>query len=555
MNMKLGKKAVLAGLCACWFGSAAAGSAHFAKVPSDTPLYIGTAANDDWLTSMGLGDPDALRSVLSRLAKGKASDSEQLGDDGLFLQVLAEALLQGGEDGENLILQPGRVQFYLHGAAPVLRLQLSSGKQLQSYLSQQAAKKGADIQSATIQSQDMWIPTGPRAEVFASIDGDDLVLARWSQGPGYPTFKEVVAGGEGFDPADELLPAMAKYNLSGSTVGWLNLAQLQQSVVNPDNAVHKAIAASVTNKAQWQQFLSEPCQADVSRYINSTPHMLGAVQHKEVDGQRHMQSAFVVPMRDDKARAAWQSVQGQVLADADNAAPIRFGLGVNGTGMSSFVNYIAADFAALQCPLWRDHAAKAGVGLAMASSMSAMFSSVKGLTAQLFDFELDAQNNPVPDTVDAQLTVLTDSPSLLLLMLRSALTLPANIPQDGTPVTVDTPIGVPVQLAVYPHSINVFKGAQASGSVAAMDKSVPTDSAVMGYVVDLLWAMTKAAENTPGKSPQELLRESGADAMMPISMSGGVKHLPYGMRVESNAIYAEPEGEEAPAPTVVKASN
>ena len=555
MKLKLGRHAILAGLCMFYVGAATAATSHFSKVPADTPIYIGTTADEDWLVSLGLGDAESLRLALAKLAKSKSANSEDLADESRFLQVIAEAMLQGGVGGTELVAQPGRVQFYLQGAAPVVRLQLSSGKQFQAFLEEQAAEDSAAVQTASIQGQDMWVPAGVKAEVFAAVDGNDLVLSRWNQGPGYPSFKDLVSGGQGFDATNNLQPAMEKYNVSGSTVGWLDLEQLQSSIVNPEHALHQAIKAQVSDEAQWQQFLGAQCQADVSRFISNTPHAIGAVQYAHTEQQRLMKSAFVWPMLNDKARAAWQSLQGLVLTDSAEHAPFRMGLGVNGQGVSTFVNYIASDLAALQCPLWRDQAAQAGVGLAMASSMSAMFSSVKGVTAQLFDFTLDTQNNPVPDSVDAQLTVLTDSPSLLLLMLRSTLTLPASIPEDGTPVSVDTPFGVPVQLAVYPHSINVFKGESAALSVAELKNSVQTESSVLSYALDFYWAMSKSGKTQQGKTPEEMLRESGADAMVPLSASGGMRHLPYGMRIESNAIYAHPEKEKQPEPAVVKASN
>ena len=555
MSRKLGKHAALAFLCLATTGAASAASSHFSKVPSDTPLYLGTTADEHWMSSLGMGDAESLRQALSNLSKSGTSDNGEPSDTGRFLQVIAEAMLQGGRGGLELVAQPGRVQLYLQGAAPVLRLQLRDGDQFEAYLSKQAQLPEAALLSANEDSQKVWLPMGNKPELFAAVDGDDLVLARLSDDAGYPSVAAVVAGGSGFDPNQRMMPAMSRYDMPGTTVGWVDFERLQISIADAEHALHAAVEEQVADPQVWEQFQSAACQGDIQRFVRNTPHLVGSAKYSEQAEQRQMQSAFVWPMQDEKARAAWQALQGMVLSNADAEPPVRLGFGVNGGGVSAFVNYIAADLASLQCPLWREQAAQSGMGLAMASSMSAMFSTVKGVSAQLFDMELDGNSNPDPSSLDAQVTVLTDSPSLLLLMMRSALTLPASIPEDGTPVTVNTPLGVPVQLSVYPHSINVFKGVQAAESVKSMKAGVTTEPALLNYDVDVSWALSKSSDALQGKSPEELLRENGAAAMIPLSAEGGIRHLPYGMRMESNAIYAQPEVKKPAGAVVVKASN
>ena len=554
-SRKLGTHAALAFLCMASTGAASAASSHYAKVPSDTPLYLGTTVDEHWMASLGMGDADSLRHALSNLSENGTAADGKASATGRFLQVIAEAMLQGGRGGTELVAQPGRVQLYLQGAAPVLRLQLRDGDQFEAYLSKHAQKSDAALQAGNEGSQKIWLPVGNSPEVFAAVDGDDLVMARLSDDPGYPGVASVVEGGNGFDPDEQMMPAMSRYDMPGSTVGGLDFKRLQKSLADTDHALHAAVKELVAGPMVWQQFQSAACQGDIQRFVRNTPYLIGSANYTEQAEQREMQSAFVWPLQDEKAQSAWQGLQGIVLAGADDAPPLHLGFGVSGTGVPAFVNYIAADLAALQCPLWRDQAAQMGMGLAMASSMSAMFSSVKGITAQLFDVTLDSSNNPDPNSLDAQLTVLTDSPSLLLLMMRSTLTLPASIPEDGTPVAVNTPFGVPVQLSVYPHSINVFKGGQATESVQSMKGGVATESALLNYDLDVSWGLSKSSHALPGKSPEELPRENGAGAMIPLSADGGVRHLPYGLRMESNAIYARPEVKKPAGAVVVKAGN
>ena len=554
-SKKLGTQAALAFLCMAATGVASAAGSHFSKVPSDTPLYLGTTVDEHWMTSLGMGDAESLRQALSNLSETDASEGGEPSAAGRFIQVIAEAMLRGGRGGLELVAQPGRLQIYLQGAAPVLRLQLRDGDQFEAYLDKQVKMPDAALSSTSEGSQKIWVPVGDKPEVFAAIDGDDLVLARLSDDTGYPSVTAVVAGGSGFDSNKRMIPAMSSYDLPGSTVGWMDFERLQDSLTDTEHALHAAVKEMVTDPVVWEQFQSVACQADIQRFVRNTPHFIGAANYTELAEQRQIQSAFVWPMTDKKARAAWQALQGMVLANSDAEPPVRLGFGVSGAGVPAFVNYIAADLSSLQCPLWREQAAQSGMGLAMASSMSAMFSTVKGVTAQLFDMDLDSNNNPDPSSVDAQVTVLTDSPSLLLLMMRSALPLPANIPEDGTPVTVNTPLGVPVQLSVYPHSINVFKGAQAAESVKSMKAGVATESALLNYDLDVSWALSKSSDALQGKSPEELLRENGAAAMIPLSADGGIRHLPYGMRMESSAIYAKPEAKKPADAVVVKASD
>lgn len=557
-SRKLSKHAALAFLCLAATGVATAASSHFSKVPSDTPLYLGTTIDEHWLTSLGMGDAESLREALSKLSETELSDSGEPSAAGRFVQVIAEAMLQGGRGGLELVAQPGRLQIYLQGAAPVLRLQLRDGDQFEAYLDKQAKMPDTALLSVSQDSQNVWVPMGNNPEVFAAIDGDDLVLARLSDDTGYPSVAAVVAGGSGFDPDQRLMPAMSSYDMPGSTVGWMDFERLQSSLTDSEHALHAAVKEIVADPVVWEQFQSAACQADIQRFVRNTPHFIGAANYTEQAEQRQIQSAFVWPMTDEKARIAWQAIQGLVLASSDAEPPVRLGFGVSGAGVPAFVNYIAADLSSLQCPLWREQAAQSGMGLAMASSMSAMFSTVKGVTAQLFDMELDGNNSPDPNSLDAQVTVLTDSPSLLLLMMRSMLSLPANIPEDGTPVTVNTPFGVPMQLSVYPHSINIFKGAQAAESVKSLKAGVATESALLNYDLDVSWALSNLSDLSDpfqSKSPKELLRENGAAAMIPLSTEGGIRHLPYGMRMESNALYAKPEATKPAGAVVAKASD
>ncbi len=554
MTKTTGTIIAMAALLSAVSNSAVAATSHFSKVPADTPLYLGTTTETDWLSTMGLGDVESLRDALEKF--GHSGSAQGVEDEARFLRSLAEAMLQGGRAGNALVSQPGRVQFYLHGAAPVLRLQLNNGDQFARYLNDLAKDPEAAVQFTEAQGQGMWTvrSEGANAELFAALDGDDLILARWSQQTGYPGFDEVVAGGRGFNPEKSLLPAIERYRMPGKSVAWLDIQQLRDNIIDTDSALHAAVGESWKDKSQWQQFLSAECQHDVSQFIANTPHIVGSVEQAAVEQHRGINAAFVWPMQNEKARVAWQGLQGLVLDHDEHPSPAQVGFGVSGSGMSNFIQYIASDLAALQCPLWRDQAAKAGMSMAMAGSMSAMFGSVKGITGQLFDFTLDGKGNPDPQSMDAQISVLTDSPSLLLLMMRSMLTLPAVIPDDGTPVPLQTPFGVPLQLSVLPDSINVFKGDQAEQSVGSLKQSITTESAIFNYAVDVFWGLSKGAKQW-GKSPEELLNEQSVNALLPLAVSGGIRHLPYGLRMESNALYAEPVADEQQAPSVVKTNN
>ncbi len=532
-------KALLFAAVLCGAQSSAAAAPHFAKVPADTPVYLGTTVDSEWIRDLGLGSQDALKSSLLQFRALAAAGADGAASEAL-LQAIADALL-GADDGQRaLIAQPGRLQFYVQGLNPVLRLSLRSGSAFETAMQLAAKKPGAGFAAIDVAGHRTWQVATDSTEWFAAVDGDDLLLATNLDKGGDDAVAALITGGAGFDPTVRLLPAMNRYDMSGALVSWFDLQQLQRNVVDPEHPVHLQIAESATSavdKEQWQTFLSPDCQGDVSRFIKNTPHVVGAVEHSEQGDLRTLQSALVWPQTEPAARKAWQGLQGQVLDTQNSDAPLQLSLGFSGAGVPGFVQYVAADFAAMQCPIWREQAANTGLSLAMASSMSGMFSSVKGLSAQVFDFALDQQSNPDPASVDAQLSVLTDSPSLLLLMMRSMLSLPASIPEDGTPVTIDTPMGEPVQLAVYPHSINVYKGERATASVAAMAAAPKTTVSLFSYALDSLRVAMLFSDRMGGKTPQQLMQENDVDGLIPVFVGGSLQHLDYGMKLQSSAVY------------------
>lgn len=514
-----------------------AADSHFGKVPADTPVYLGTTESTPWLTTLTMSSPQALHEFLEQLESEVDEDDQNR----VFLRVIAQALLQGGKDKQSLIAQPGRIQFYLQGIVPVLRLELSSAGQFRKRLVQDGETNSPSLVVEENEGHELWLAkAGTQAsDFFAAIDGEDLVVARYSHKTENPSYKAIIEGTGGFDPEVSLFPAKKDYALSGDTVAWFDLQQLRDNVVNEDSALHAAMRDNIQDQAAWQQFLGPECQHDVSRFVDNTPHLIADAEHRVADNQNAIDGAFVWPLRDSKAQAAWQALQGEVLQLQADASPFQLGLGLDGQGTAAYIQYLTSDLAALQCPLWRDKAAQFGVAMAMGSSMSAMFSSVKGITVQLFDLSLDANKNPDPQSVDAQVTVLTDNPSLLLLMLRSTLPLPAVIPEDGTPITIQTPIGVPLQLAVYPHSINLYKGEKASHSVAALKKEMPTKAALFDMGIDTIWALLKSES-----LPESVINEMNLKHGTPAFSSMSIRHLPYGLRSESTMRYVFPASED-----------
>lgn len=529
-------KALLFATMLCAAQGAHAATAHFSKVPADSPVYLGTTVDSPWIRDLGLSGQDALKSALEEFSGlGVAATDAAAAEK--FLQAVADALLGNAPGQRMLIEQPGRLQVYLQGLNPVLRVSLSSGPAFERALQSAAEEVGADFSPVDVGGQRVWRASAGTESWFVAVDGDDLVVAADIAQSGEKAVGEIISGGTGFDPDTRLNPAMSDYKLSGSLVSWLDFEQLQMNAVNPDHALYQKLATTLEDKEKWQTFLSPACQGDVSRFVKNTPHVVGAVDHSEAGDKRTLHSVLIWPQADVAAQKAWQGLQGVVLDTESSDSPLQLGFGFSGAGVPGFVQYVAADFAAMQCPLWRDEAANAGLGLAMASSMSAMFSSVKGLTAQVFDLSLDQQSNPDPASLDAQLTVLTDSPSLLLLMLRSVLSLPASIPEDGTPVTVSTPLGIDVQLAVYPHSINVYRGPLAAESVADLSTGPKTVVRLFDYAVEALQLARLFVGDRDGKTPEQLLQQEGMQGLMPVFVEGALQHFSYGMKLQSRAVY------------------
>jgi len=208
-NQKFSTAATLALMCAASAGNAASSADHFDKVPSDTPFYVGTTEDERWVENLGLGDAESLRQALSKLSGDSESQSHPAGK---FIQLIAEAMLQGGAGGSELVAQPGRAQLYLQGLSPVVRLQLLDGKLFSAYLQKQAKMPAPAVQQITEDGQQIWAPTGGQAEVFAAVDGDDLVLSRLNKATGFTGIKSLVLGGDGFDPEKKMLPALTKYD-------------------------------------------------------------------------------------------------------------------------------------------------------------------------------------------------------------------------------------------------------------------------------------------------------------------------------------------------------
>jgi len=494
-------------------------------VPVDSPVLFAGQGLDLDTSQLNLAQSaedwqpfiDLLREADS--GPGRALLAELLSD---YKEALASSGLQGamaryGLDPEGAFL------FYLHGAAPVLRLSLADPEQFAQRLAEAEAKTGQAAQREALGAESLrvWPLTqaGEALQLGLLQDNDSLTLSllsprdstqarmmRFARTPA----ERPLAGSE------QLSELRQRYARADLLMGYVDFHGLLQAVLTPE---HSALGSELLGWfPAWTENRPQPSEACRGEYLqlaSQAPRLSMGMEDFTLKGNELSETlGFNLAILDEATRKSLQQLQGFV-PDYSHESGDKLGALAVGLDMSQLVPVLTEFWtrftqAKFECETLQAMQQQAQqTNPALLAMGTAMVDSVRGLGLAVYDLSLEEATGGLPGGSVLFSLSATRPADLAALAINFVPQLAGSTPPsaNGEPQPLPSIMGqADLYWAIQGQHLVVYRGQEAKKLAKSLADQTLDDPAHRGLIAGALnlrdpMALLKLGEKE-GHDPQ-----------------------------------------------------
>ncbi|WP_111978299.1 hypothetical protein [Algibacillus agarilyticus] len=537
------------------------------NVPADTVLFSGQLEAFPLTQYMqtyqaSFGDPTQVMLMLDETFKPENPEAQ-------FSVNLIKHYLTASQSADDLKARFGfgddvRMLVYTVGLLPVFRYEIADAQALWSSLDTLASEAGITPEKVAVDAFSyVKYPVvnndGVMVELAVSvIDGwasitintpintpEDLNIALAIEKP-----KNALA-------AESLQAITDKYAFDGSSVGFIDHVQIIKGLTQAEgNAFGRMLTnlAQLTKPDMFNSMREQACATDFSAIANAWPRTVMGTRHVEIDNESSsIKAALAVESTNQETNASLGQLRGfipQHVYNFDNQiANVAFGFDVDELTpvlMQFWTEFTNADYTCESLVAAQTKISQTSP--MMLGMFTGMVGGVKGISATIFDFELDLENEQVPvKGIEALITLSANAPLTIFNGLKALYPPLADvtIPEDGSPLAVSSffplppALGLNPQVAVKGNHVVIYQGDKAAAVADNLTNEALVNNGVNAFSVDyksLFGPLNTVLESTGKPIPEGFTDFAKLDMQVQVSTDYTVNGIEIETTMDTQAV-------------------